>query len=112
MDEISTIRAAFRHGPEADAAMLARAHARLAAEQSLLRLDIAGLFEPPSPDAPNAWTVYFEVADAQASVAKATELGAQVMQEPMEIPDVGTFAVLTDPAGALFAVIRSEQPAG
>ena len=24
MDEISTIRAAFRHGPEADAAMLAR----------------------------------------------------------------------------------------
>ena len=31
------------------------------------------------------------------------------MAEPMDIPTVGRFAVLADPQGAVFAVIKSES---
>src|SRR5436309_1682025 len=52
--------------------------------------DIAGLFEPPSPEVPNSWLVYFDVTDAAATVADAEDGGGGVMQAPMAIPEVGT----------------------
>jgi uncharacterized protein len=54
---------------------------------------------------PPHWLTYFAVDDSAAAVAKATELGGQVMVPPMTIPQ-GTFAVLADPQGAAFAVIQ------
>jgi uncharacterized protein len=50
------------------------------------------------------WLVYFATDDIQASVAKARELGASVLLEPTEVPDMLAFAVLADPAGATFAL--------
>jgi predicted enzyme related to lactoylglutathione lyase len=35
---------------------------------------------------PNTWAVYFEVADTDASTARAKELGATVLAEPTDIP--------------------------
>ena len=58
-------------------------------------------------EVPANWLVYFAVDDTDATVAKARELGANVAVEPMDIPDVGRFAVLTDPHGAAFAVIQN-----
>lgn len=55
-------------------------------------------------DVPAHWRVYFAVADADATVAKATELGGTVFMEPMDIPQ-GRFAALGDPQGAMFNVI-------
>ena len=46
-----------------------------------------------------------------ASVDKAKSLGGNVLAGPMEIPQVGRFAVLQDPTGAVFAVIKLAQPA-
>jgi predicted enzyme related to lactoylglutathione lyase len=57
------------------------------------------------PQVPNHWLVYFAVEDTDAAVAKVTELGGSVMMPPMDI-DAGRFAVVGDPAGAAFAVIR------
>jgi predicted enzyme related to lactoylglutathione lyase len=54
---------------------------------------------------PPYWMTYFAVADCKATVEKATQLGGQVTLPPMDIPQ-GTFAVLSDPAGATFAVIQ------
>ncbi len=51
------------------------------------------------------WLVYFGTADTDATVAKASELGAMVLVPPTDIPP-GRFSVLADPDGAAFAVIK------
>ncbi|MGA9678452.1 MAG: VOC family protein, partial [Mycobacterium sp.] len=40
---------------------------------------------------------------------KAAEGGGQVMAEPFDIPSVGRSAVLTDPQGAVFSVLKPAQ---
>jgi predicted enzyme related to lactoylglutathione lyase len=49
---------------------------------------------------------YFEVADCDAAVAKAKELGGRIYAPATDIPKVGRFAVLADHQGAVFAVIK------
>jgi hypothetical protein len=61
---------------------------------------------PDMAHVPNSWSVYFEVADTDATVARARTLGATVVREPMDIMP-GRFAVLTDPQGAVFCIIKS-----
>jgi uncharacterized protein len=56
-------------------------------------------------EVPAHWRVYFAVADADATVAKVTELGGAVHVPPMDIPQ-GRFAMLADPQGAAFNIIR------
>jgi uncharacterized protein len=55
---------------------------------------------------PNTWGVYFEVADTDAAVARAMELGGSALQEPMDIMP-GRFAMIRDPQGAVFGIIKS-----
>jgi predicted enzyme related to lactoylglutathione lyase len=58
------------------------------------------------PDAvPAHWLAYFAVADTDATAARAQELGGDVNVPPMDIP-AGRFAVLGDPHGAVFGVVR------
>lgn len=54
---------------------------------------------------PPAWIPYFAVSDADGTSALATTLGGEVLAEPADIPGVGRFAVLADPAGACFAIL-------
>lgn len=72
---------------------------------------VAGMMDMPPgvpAEVPTFWMVYFAVDDADATVAKAQQLGAQVLMPAMDIP-VGRFAVLADPQGATFAVIKMTQ---
>jgi uncharacterized protein len=65
---------------------------------------------PYFPDeVPPHWSVCFAVADCDATVAKARELGATITMEPMDMP-IGRFAGIIDPQGAPFAVMQ--MPAG
>ena len=57
------------------------------------------------PDIPSNWLVYFGIDDTDEAVAKAQAAGGSVHVEPMDIPGMGRFAVLTDPHGAVFAII-------
>jgi uncharacterized protein len=57
------------------------------------------------PEIPANWLVYFAVADADATVASCGEGGGQVRMPPFDTP-AGRIAVLADPLGAAFAVIR------
>jgi uncharacterized protein len=57
------------------------------------------------PEVPSYWLTYFGTADCDATVSKATGLGATVIVGPMDIPP-GRFAVLADPNGATFAVFK------
>lgn len=55
---------------------------------------------------PSHWMIYFEAADCDATVAKAGTLGAKTIMPPRDIPEVGRFAILQDPQGAAFSVIK------
>lgn len=55
---------------------------------------------------PPHWLVYIAVDDCDASAARARSLGASVRVPPSNIAGVGRFAVLEDPQGASFAIIR------
>jgi uncharacterized protein len=57
-------------------------------------------------DLPPHWMVYLEVADTDAAAAKAAELGGTVSVPPTDTV-AGRFAVITDPQGATFSVIKS-----
>ena len=61
-------------------------------------------------DFPNYWGVYFAVDDADACVATAAEHGATIPVPPFDVPGVGRIAVVTDPHGASFSVMKYETP--
>lgn len=74
---------------------------------------IAGCMQMPPmipAQVPQHWLVYFAVDDTDATVAKATELGGAVRMPGMDTP-AGRIAVLGDPQGATFAVIKLGEQA-
>lgn len=74
---------------------------------SLAGREIASMMEIRAEwgEVPPHWAVYFAVSDCEASVARASSLGAQVYLEPREIPQLGTFAGIEDPQGAHLMII-------
>jgi predicted enzyme related to lactoylglutathione lyase len=67
---------------------------------------VGGTTPPQMPGVPSHWHVYFGTDDADAAAAKATELGGSVIVPPFDTP-VGRIAVLSDPQGAIFSVIKA-----
>lgn len=68
---------------------------------------VAGLMQQPDgQEMPLRWLVYFGVEDVDRSVRDAEQAGASVHVPPTDIPEVGRFAFLADPQGALFYVMR------
>jgi predicted enzyme related to lactoylglutathione lyase len=51
---------------------------------------------------PVAWNVSFAVTDADAAAREVTAAGGTVLLGPMDVFDVGRFAVAVDPTGAVF----------
>lgn len=70
--------------------------------------NVGGMMEmgPEMGEVPPHWMMYFTVADCDASVAKAQELGATAVVPPQDIPGIGRFAMLRDPQGAHFSIIK------
>lgn len=60
---------------------------------------------PGAEGAPSHWLVYWAAADTRAAHAKAVSLGAKSFVPPTDIPGMGTFAVLQDPQGVVFALV-------
>ncbi len=72
---------------------------------------VAGALETPPElpaEVPSYWMVYFAVDDVDASFQTATEAGAQPMVPPQDFPG-GRFAIVTDPQGATFGLLRVAQ---
>ena len=55
---------------------------------------------------PPHWLIYITVADCAERTARAEQLGAKVRVPPTDIPNVGRFALIFDPAGAAFSLIQ------
>ena len=56
---------------------------------------------------PPNWMPYVEVTSVDDTAALATSLGGKVMHGPMDIPNVGRFAVIQDPQSATLAIYKS-----
>jgi uncharacterized protein len=68
--------------------------------------DAAAMGAPPN------WLAYIEVPDVDATIDQVTKLGGAVVVPAQTIDQVGRFAVLRDPAGAVFAVMTSVSTPG
>jgi uncharacterized protein len=71
-------------------------------------IGIAGLMAAPDPSIPAHWQPYVAIDDTDATTAKAKELGGSALLEPMDVPTVGRIAVIRDPQGAVFGIIKPE----
>jgi len=76
----------------------------------------AGMGEQPPPlkDAgvPPMWSSYVQVADVDATVAKATDLGGTVLTPAMTVMNSGRMAFLQDPTGAAFGIWQPNEHKG
>jgi predicted enzyme related to lactoylglutathione lyase len=66
-----------------------------------------GLMALPENDGaatPPHWIIYIGTPDVDATVEAAEKLGGKILKPAADIPNVGRFAVLSDPQGAAFAV--------
>jgi uncharacterized protein len=60
--------------------------------------------------APPHWMAHVEVADVDATVAKAQRMDGRVYVPPTDVPTIGRFSVIADPQGASISVFHSAQP--
>lgn len=58
-------------------------------------------------DLPPHWNVYFQVDDADASASAIKDLGGNVIDGPIDVPDVGRMYYAADPTGATFFVMKN-----
>jgi uncharacterized protein len=65
-----------------------------------------GMMKHPMPGAPSMWLAYVLVDDIDAATAKARSLGAQIIREVTEIPNIGRFSIFIDPTGATLALFK------
>ena len=66
-----------------------------------------GMMKHPMPGAPSAWLAYVNVDDIAAATATAKSLGATIVREVTEVPNAGSFAIITDPTGATLGLWQS-----
>ena len=70
---------------------------------------LGGLMALPNQATPPHWLAYIATPDVDTTVSQASDLGAEIVMDAMNVPGVGRMALLTDPQGAAFAVFT---PAG
>jgi uncharacterized protein len=61
---------------------------------------------------PPHWNLYVAVESADATAARAAELGGTVLAPPFDVMDAGRMAVLQDPTGAVFSLWQPKRNPG
>jgi predicted enzyme related to lactoylglutathione lyase len=61
---------------------------------------------------PPHWMIYIAVDNADASVAKAQQLGGTILAPAFDVMDAGRMAVIQDPTGAVFCPWQANKNAG
>ncbi len=59
------------------------------------------------PKVPPHWLPYIQTSNCDATAAKAKQLGAKFYLEPKSMENVGRFAIIADPQGAVFAIFQA-----
>jgi predicted enzyme related to lactoylglutathione lyase len=68
-----------------------------------------GMMQHPVPGAPSSWLPYVLVDDINAANAKAKSLGAKIMKDTQEVPEMGWFSIIIDPTGAALGLWQTMQ---
>ena len=64
------------------------------------------------PGTPPYWMSHVEVPNVDDTVRDTKSLGGKVITPPTDIPNVGRYAVITDPQGAVIAIYTPSNPTG
>ena len=78
--------------------------------------DVCGLYPMTerqlAEGVPPSWLSYVSVADADATAARAAELGGRVLVEPFDVMSAGRSAVVADPQGAVLGLWQPRDHPG
>jgi predicted enzyme related to lactoylglutathione lyase len=58
---------------------------------------------------PNYWLSYVSVPNVDQVATNTSHAGGRVLQAPTDLPGIGRNAILVDPQGAIFAIMRADQ---
>lgn len=67
-----------------------------------------GMMTHPEPKAPTAWMPYVEVENVEDYTQKAEKLGAKLIREKTEVPEMGWFSIISDPGGAILGLWQNK----
>ena len=70
-------------------------------------MNVAGMPGPDGNPLQDRWDIFLAVDDIAARVELAKKHGATVISEPMAMPGTGSFALVTDPTGAVIGMWES-----
>ena len=68
-----------------------------------------GLMKNPIPGAPSMWVPYVLVDDLQAASKKAQALGGKLMKDVTEVPNMGSFVIITEPSGGMLGLWKTKM---
>src|SRR6185503_4620788 len=79
-------------------------------------LDVGALYPQDKEEAqhgvPPHWNVYIAVESADASAARAKELGGKVIMEPFDVMEHGRMAIVQDPTGGIICAWQARNHLG
>lgn len=69
--------------------------------------EVGGIMAIPAEteDSMPMWGPYITVDNVDEQIKQAEALGGRTLVEPRDIPDLGRFAVISDPQGAMLTII-------
>jgi predicted enzyme related to lactoylglutathione lyase len=67
-----------------------------------------GLLKNPMPGVPSFWLAYVLVDDIGAATKKAESLGAKIVKDSIEVPDMGWLSIIADPTGAALGLWQTK----
>lgn len=68
-----------------------------------------GLLKNPMPGVPSFWLAYVLVDDIKAATKKAESLGAKIVKDSIEVPDMGWLSIIQDPTGAALGLWQTKH---
>jgi hypothetical protein len=68
-----------------------------------------GIMATPQQGVPTAWCAYVETEDVAATLAKVKGAGGKILYPKSEIPNIGWFAVISDPQGAVLGLFEAKK---
>lgn len=68
-----------------------------------------GLLKNPMPGVPSFWLSYVLVDEIGAATRKAASLGAKIVKDSIEVPDMGWLSIIEDPTGAALGLWQTKE---
>jgi len=68
-----------------------------------------GLLKNPMPGVPSFWLAYVLVDDIRSATNRAALLGAKIVKDSIEVPDMGWLSIIEDPTGAALGLWQTKK---